>query len=93
MRSYSIKQNPINSAVSEILRYKQTSCYFIIRIMEKNNKCAIFSTDNLLIWYGIETLCWEQQLWAGQNMPLSVEGNSLVLNSPLGGVVKKYVSS
>ena len=42
MSSYPVKENPIVSAVSEILRYKhtdkhtdthtQTSCYFIIRI-------------------------------------------------------------
>ena len=41
MRSYPVKESPIGSAVSEILRYtqtdtqtnKQTSCYFIIRII------------------------------------------------------------
>ena len=36
MRSYPVKENPINSAVSEILRYRhtntQTSRYFSIRI-------------------------------------------------------------
>ena len=40
MRSYPVKENPIGSAVSKILRYKhtntqrdkQTSCYFSIRI-------------------------------------------------------------
>ena len=36
MRSYPVKENPIGSAVSEILRYrytdKHTSCYFIVRI-------------------------------------------------------------
>ena len=41
MRSYPVKENQIGSAVSEILRYKhtdkQTSCYFIIRIVR--SKC------------------------------------------------------
>ena len=41
MRSYPVKENPIGSAVSEILRYRhtdtQTSCYFSKRIPEKDN--------------------------------------------------------
>ena len=40
MKSYPIKENPIGSAVSEILRYRQTdrqiSCYYIIRIFMYN---------------------------------------------------------
>ena len=48
MRSYPVKENPISSAVSEILRYRQTdrhidkhiSFYFIIRILD----FFIFST-------------------------------------------------
>ena len=38
MRSYLVEENPIGSAVSVVIRYKQTedkhtSCYFIIRII------------------------------------------------------------
>ena len=33
MKSYSVKENHIGSVISEILQYKQTFCYFIIRII------------------------------------------------------------
>ena len=60
MRIYPVKENPIGSSVSEILRYKhtdkQTSCYFSIRII-----CPTLLVDfkelhiadapsNILIW-------------------------------------------
>ncbi len=35
MRNYPVKENDIGSAVNEILRYKQTYCYFIKRIFFK----------------------------------------------------------
>ena len=43
MRSYSVKETRIGSAVSEILRYKQTSCYFIKRISHFGKYTEIYS--------------------------------------------------
>ena len=35
MRSFTLKENHIGSAVGEILRHRQTSCYFIISLLRE----------------------------------------------------------
>ena len=47
MRIYPVKKNPIGSAVSEIRRFRQTSCYFSARIIS-NSWNAVLGLHGLL---------------------------------------------
>ena len=63
MRSYPVKENPIGSEVTEIIRYKQTytqtdihtnkhtSCYFIIRIYIISNAQLKFINEDVLFLF------------------------------------------
>ena len=46
MESYTVEENHIGSAVSEILRYKQTSCYF-----DTGFTTHIYNIHIKRIWY------------------------------------------